>query len=74
MPLKSTNIWDDVREEKGCESDLQHVPRRDRTSVRRGSSDEAERRQESQQGTSRSSHANRHGISMKSLFKISTSS
>ena len=68
MPLKSTNIWDDVREETDEESgsDLHGLNRRGRSSVRSGSSVETE---ESQQETSRSPHANRHGVSMKSLFK-----
>jgi len=59
MNLKS-NIWDHVREEE--ESD-DSDNRKDQTSVRHGSSPETMDRKEEPL------HANRHGISMKSLFK-----
>lgn len=64
MRLKSTNIWDDVRKTKvEEESSARHGRYRGaRTSVRSGSSPE-------DRTDSRSSHANRHGVSMKSLMK-----
>lgn len=68
MGLKSTNIWDDVR---GGQASLDDSDRRGRgrgvrTSVREGSSGE---RKVSRLGVTGSTHANRHGISMKSLMK-----
>jgi len=66
MPLKSTNIWDDVREEKGDEdSSGGTVP----SSVRRGSSTTEEAQDEAFLSATGSPHANRHGVSMKSLMK-----
>ncbi|MDO8528199.1 MAG: hypothetical protein Q7T03_11030 [Deltaproteobacteria bacterium] len=70
MPLKSTNIWDDVREENAEEdSSVPHAKsRRSSSSVRRGSSPE-EDQNESSLSITGSHHANRHGVSMKSLMK-----
>ncbi len=66
MPLKSTNIWDDVRGENAEEDSSVHWRH---SAVRRGSSPTAEDQHKSGLGTTGSPHANRHGISMKSLMK-----
>lgn len=68
MRLNSTNIWDDVRDGQASLDDTDRRGRgRDvRTSVRAGSSGE---RKVSRLGVTGSTHANRHGISMKSLMK-----
>ncbi len=68
MNLKS-NIWDHVREED--ESD-DSDNRRHQTAVRPGSSPETSGHRELQHADSKNSHANRHGISMKSLMKNRT--
>lgn len=62
MNLKS-NIWDHVREEEEPDDS---EDRRGQTSVRPGSSPETVDRKEEPL------HANRHGISIKSLFKNRT--
>ena len=69
MPLKSTNIWDDIREEDDSKGDSSRSHRGWRASVRSGASPQTTNRNTSEQSGLSSSHANRHGVSMKSLFK-----
>ena len=70
MRLKSTNIWDDIRKEIGEErfSGARVGSHRLQPSVRRGSF-AMEDPGKSDLGNAITHHANRHGISMKSLMK-----
>lgn len=70
MTLKSTNIWDDIREEASEDNEGGTLRRRKIScSSLQSYKSKQNSLHPSQANAGRQHHANRHGISMKSEFK-----